>query len=148
MRVAIQNLRQISRSCNSGQDLDPRLSQWLGETLEGFLHHQHSSLTDAFGMRQPPGGVPWWREEAMWHRDEALREFAERHFDDLSVSRRAARIRQLAMAYAASAWPNDRNRDDMPAHYAGTEEEFLWRAFKSGAPMPLGERQLRSILAI
>ena len=49
--------------------------------------------------------------------------------------------------YAASTWRFDRNNDDMPAHYAGTPKECLWRAFKSSAPMPIGERQLRNILA-
>jgi hypothetical protein len=34
----------------------------------------------------------------------------------------------------------------MPPRYRGTEREFVWRAFKSGAPMPLGERQLRNIV--
>jgi hypothetical protein len=35
----------------------------------------------------------------------------------------------------------------MPVDYAGTAHEQLWLAFKSGAAMPLGERQLRTILA-
>jgi hypothetical protein len=35
----------------------------------------------------------------------------------------------------------------MPPAYAGTPKEFLWQAFQSGAPMPLGERQLRNIVA-
>jgi hypothetical protein len=34
----------------------------------------------------------------------------------------------------------------MPAEYPGSPAEFLWIAFKSGAPMPLGERHMRSIL--
>ncbi len=34
----------------------------------------------------------------------------------------------------------------MPAHYRGTCREYIWKALKSGAPMPLGERQLRNIL--
>jgi hypothetical protein len=47
----------------------------------------------------------------------------------------------------ASAWRIDRNYEDMPPAYAGTPKEFLWQAFQSGAPMPLGERQLRNIVA-
>jgi hypothetical protein len=35
----------------------------------------------------------------------------------------------------------------MPERYAGTQNEYLWRAFKSGAAMPISERQLRNILA-
>jgi hypothetical protein len=34
----------------------------------------------------------------------------------------------------------------MPAHYRATPKEYLWRAFKSQAPVPIGERQLRNIL--
>ncbi len=35
----------------------------------------------------------------------------------------------------------------MPPRYSDTQNEYLWRAFKSGAAMPISERQLRSILA-
>jgi hypothetical protein len=34
----------------------------------------------------------------------------------------------------------------MPPDYVGRENECLWRAFKSGAPMPIGERRMRHIL--
>jgi len=48
--------------------------------------------------------------------------------------------------YGGSAWRLDREHAAMPADYAGTPHAHLWRAFKSGAAMPLGERQLRTIL--
>jgi hypothetical protein len=35
----------------------------------------------------------------------------------------------------------------MPPQYRGTAKAHLWRAFKAGAAMPIGERHLRSILA-
>jgi hypothetical protein len=35
----------------------------------------------------------------------------------------------------------------MPARYTGTKYAYLWRAFRSGAPMPLGMRQLQNVLA-
>ena len=41
----------------------------------------------------------------------------------------------------------DRERAKMPAAYEGTPKQPLWEAFQSGAPMPLGERQLRNIIA-
>jgi hypothetical protein len=53
----------------------------------------------------------------------------------------------MARRYAASAWRHDRENGEMPAHYRGTAKECLWRAFASGATMPLCERQLRTILA-
>jgi hypothetical protein len=59
----------------------------------------------------------------------------------------AQEIWTTARRYAASAWRFDQDRDEMPAHYAGTPKECLWQAFKSSAPMPIGERQLRNILA-
>jgi hypothetical protein len=34
----------------------------------------------------------------------------------------------------------------MPTEHGGKPRELLWRAFKSGAPMPIGERQLRHIM--
>lgn len=52
-----------------------------------------------------------------------------------------------AVRYAASAWRFERAIEQMPERYAGTTSEFPWRAFKAGAPMPIGERQLRNILA-
>jgi len=52
-----------------------------------------------------------------------------------------------AVRYGASAWRHDRGVGEMPRAYAGTDREPLWRAFRSGAPMPLGERQLRNIIA-
>jgi hypothetical protein len=86
-------------------------------------------------------------EEAIRTRDAALRELAERFHAERSVSRQAQEIRLRALRYAASAWRFDRERDAMPERYRGTPTECLWRALKSGAAMPISERQLRSILA-
>jgi len=52
----------------------------------------------------------------------------------------------LAVRYAGSTWRFDRDRQSLPAGYAGGVHEWLWRAFSSGAPMPIGERQLRHVL--
>jgi len=43
-------------------------------------------------------------------------------------------------------WPRDRDRSQNPARYRDTPEEYLWAAFKSGAPMPLSQRDLRRLL--
>jgi hypothetical protein len=91
--------------------------------------------------------VPWWLEEAIRRRDAALRELATGHFADLSVAARARQIHSISVRYGAAAWRHDRGRDARPERYRGTPAEFLWRAFKSGAPMPVCERQLRNILA-
>ena len=62
------------------------------------------------------------------------------------VTQRARRIAELLRRYAGSTWRLDREHAAMPPHYAGTAQVQLWRAFKTGAAMPLGERQLRTIL--
>ena len=145
--AAVGNLREIVGRCQSGKPLDEGLAQWLATSLDQFLHRRCSSIEDAFGLRAPRGGVPWWLEEAIRGRDAALRELAARHFTELSVAARARRIHSISARYGASAWRHDRENDDRPERYRGTPTEFLWRAFKSGAPMPVCERQLRNILA-
>ena len=90
-----------------------------------------------------PGGA----EEAIRLRDAALRELAERFVDATSLADATQIVAPMSNRYAGSAWRFDHQRDEMPTHYAGTPNEFLWRAFRSGATMPIGERQLRNIIA-
>jgi hypothetical protein len=144
MQSSIDNLRTISRKCLNHNDDQLR---WLARSLNDFLSHRCRSVDQALGLRFARGGVSWWREEAIRQRDAALRELAARHVPAPSLSARARQVRALAVRYAASAWRFDRERPMMPAHYSGTAHEWLWRAFASGAPMPIGERQLRNILA-
>ena len=146
MLATISNLREISERCRDGEPLDPSLSSWLAERLERFLCHECASIEDALELRQPRGGVPWWMVEAMYERDRALRDLAETVAGDRSLSSRAREVRRLTIRYAASAWRYDQDREAMPASYRHTAREDVWKAFKSGAPMPLGERQLRNIL--
>ena len=146
MLTAISNLREISERCRDGEPLDPSLSNWLAERLDRYLCHECTSIDDALGLRQPRGGVPWWLVEAMYRRDDALRDLADTVADDQSLSTRARELRRLTIRYAASAWRHDQDREAMPASYRGTCREYNWKALKSGAPMPLGERQLRNIL--
>jgi hypothetical protein len=146
MYATIQSLREISRRCLSQEPLSGEQITWLGKSLEGFLTHRHRTIEEAMGLRFPRGGVPWWLEEAIRKRDAALRELSRRHFNLQSVSAQARQIRTLAIRYAASAWRFDRDLDDPPERYAGTPNEWLWRAFASGAPMPVCERTLRHVL--
>ena len=146
MLAAINNLREISERCHDGKPLDPSLSSWLARRLDRYLDHECTSIEDALGLRQPRGGVPWWLVEAMYERDAALRDLANEVAGDYSLSVRARDVRRLTIRYAASAWRFDQVREAMPTSYRGTCREYVWAAFKSGAPMPLGERQLRKIL--
>ncbi len=143
MTATIDTLAQISRRCIS--DSDPEL-RWLGQSLNGYLTRRWRSVDEALGLLSPPGGVPMWLEYAMRKRNAALRELAERHFTAMSVSSQARQIHMRAIRYAASAWQRDRERNAMPEYYAGSVSAHLYIAFATGAPMPIGERQLRHIL--
>lgn len=144
----VERLREIARLCLNGEPLDIDLSQWLGDALESYLEREAASLDEALGLRYGRGGVSCWREAALRRRDAALRELAQTCFaDDVSPCCRSKKIAEMAQRYAATAWRTDRVRSAMPDHYQGNEKEFLWRAFRSGALMPLGERQIRNITA-
>jgi hypothetical protein len=147
MLAEINNLKEVARRCLAGEPLDAELSYWFGNSLQEFLERRCETIEDALGLRAPQGGVPWWMEEAIRARDAALRQLAGRFHGARSVSGQAQEIRRRALRYAASAWRFDSARNAMPERYAGTQNEYLWRAFKSGAAMPISERQLRNILA-
>ena len=146
MLSSIKQLRAISRFCLEGEQLPEDLLQWLGSSLEQFLSHRVVSIEEAFGLCSGRGGVPWWREEAMRLRDAVLRALAETHLKDLSLSQQARKIHDLSVGYAGTAWRFDRDKAEMPKFYENTPKKFLWQAFKSGAPMPIGERHLRTVL--
>lgn len=147
MSTAIERLREVSQLCRQGKPLDDELSAWFGDCLRRFLERGAESFEEAFGVPACRGGVPWWKEERMRRRDAALRDLARTIPEGLSTGARVREMHRQSVRYAATAWLRDRQAEDMPSAYAGTAREFLWRAFRSGAPMPLGERQLRNIVA-
>ena len=147
MLVTIESLCEIQGRCARSEPLSTDQQSWLADALDRFLSNHCTNLNEAFGIVQGHGGVPWWREQAMRRRDAALREMAARHFPQFTPYAQAKQIAALAERYAGTAWRHDRGRDDMPARYSGTAQEYLWQAFKSGASMPLSERRLRSLLA-
>ena len=147
MLDTIKDLREIAQCCGEGRPLNEDLARWLAKSLAEFLAHRAPSIEDALGLRSPRGGVPWWREEAIRIRNDVLRRLGDTYYFSDSVSRRAHQIYLAAIRYGASTWQFDREDDVLPPGYAGTPKEYLWKAFKSGAPMPVGERQLRTILA-
>jgi len=142
----VVRLREIARLCESCQPLDPLLARWLGGVLNAFLERETASLEEIMGLHYGRGGLPWRRAEAMRERDEALRTLSHEFFADLGPCARAREIATLAARYGASAWRIDRNCSTMPERYIGRPQSLLWQAFKSGATMPLGERQIRNII--
>ena len=147
MLESINNMRVVAELCRAGRPIPDGLADWLATSLQSYLDQRCGSLNEAFGLRRSRGGVPWRLVEGIRIRDAALRNVAERHFCDLTVSAQASSIYQLSLRYAASNWQFDREADDLPNSYRGGPKEFLWLAFKSGAAMPLGLRQLRTILS-
>lgn len=145
-QVPADRLEEIARRCKDGRALDPRDSRWLGDALGAYLDKNVMSLEEALGLRYGRGGVPWWRERALRDRDAALRGLAEIFFEDRSLCQRSRDVARMAARYGACTWPRDRQKASMPPSYAGTPREYLWRAFRSGASMPLCERQVRNIL--
>ena len=147
MHTNIETLRTIGANAQANRPLDMDQLAWLGDCVARFLGRQANSLDEAFGLCLGRGGMPWWIEEANRTRDEALRRLADMVCAGDSPTARARKVGQLAIRYAGSTWRHDAEHDDMPAHYRDTVKDCLWIAFKSGARMPLCERQLRNILA-
>ena len=146
MLDTIRHLRDIAQRCLDGVPLDSTSARWLGTSLDNYLKHRSRTIEDALGLHAPRGGVPWWLEDAMRKRDAALRELARRYYSGLSVAAQAREIHRLAVRYATSAWLRERDFDAPPHGDEGTMSRWLWIAFKAGAAMPIGERQLRHVL--
>ena len=146
MTMPIENLKEIVRCSQLGVPLKNELISWLGECLNEVLVRRASSFEEAFGLQNYRGGVPWWLESAMRERNMAIKALAKYHFADLSRTQQAREIATLASRYTASAWRFDKHRPEMPLRYKHRPQKWLWDAFKSGASMPLSQRQLRNIL--
>ena len=137
MPSVIKTLREIFEKCARGEPLTAEEAAWLAGVRAAYLDHRCRSMDEAFGLRWPKGGVPWWLEEGIRERNRALVELGEVHFPERSAAARAKAIVRLSRRYAAANWPHDSLHREMPARYCGRPLEFMWRAFKSGAPMPL-----------
>ena len=147
MLTAINNLREVQRRCVNYQTLDPELADWLAQSLQAFLSRQCSSVDIAFGLSAPKGGVPWWLEEGIRKRNNAIQDLADLTCPNQNPTAQARKVHKLSVRYAATRWRQDQYRKEMPAWYAGTAREILWRAFNAGATMPVSERHLRGFLA-
>lgn len=143
----IDALQLIQTRCAANEPLTPDLQTWLAASIGRYLQRDCETLNEAFGLIQSHGGVPWWRERAMRERDAALRVLARRHCGDLSIYARARLITEWSERYESVCWPRDRLLVEMPERYRGTPKEFLWRAFRTGAKMPVSERRLRTLIA-
>jgi hypothetical protein len=133
MQPFLKLVPAAAMQASAASSLPQELALWLERAL------------GAAGARRSAGsgGWPGAAEEA---RDTVLRALAQRFYPFVPVSTQAARIQALAETYAFVNWPRDRVHTQIPARYRGAPEEYLWAAFKSGAPMPVPRRELRRIL--
>lgn len=111
------------------------LDDWIARALARSAAVEGEAKDGRSGVRQ-----------AAQQRDAALRELAARYYPGLRRSAQASQIRRLTIHYATCGWGRDRRLAAPPPHYADSPHELLWRAFKAGAPLPVSERRLCSIL--
>lgn len=140
-------LGEIASRCLIRQGLTEDQMVLLAAVLRKVVSGQCRTIGEALGLQSARGGMPYWLEYAVRRRNFALARLAQIHFAGLSASDQARRIAALSTRYAATAWQFDQRREAMPEQYVGTAREWLWRAFASGARMPIAHRQLRTILS-
>jgi len=137
MRVAVRVLLEHA---------DPSARRFGGRLVDYLEHAPLGAKLEVCLGLVSMNGEAWWRFEARVTRDNALRELAMRFYADRKTASAAYEISKETKRYAASAWRFDRSKADMPPLYRGTRQELLWRAFTSGAKMPLERRQLATII--
>jgi hypothetical protein len=146
MLSTIQSLRMAAEKFALGQLPDPNLLRWLAASLQAYVDHRAASLEEAMGIRRCKGGMPWWKEEAVRARNEALRQACRLIACHDPLAEQVRKVQRAIARYGAGRWRFDRELASMPEPYRGKVEEWLWLAWRSGAPLPLCVRQLRNIL--
>ena len=123
----------------------PELALWL-RRARGVLA-ECGAIDSALGA--PAADLPWPGDAEAARvaaRNTVLKALAHQFFTGVPVSIQATLIAMRAERFAFTQWPRDREHAQIPARYRDTPDEFLWAAFKSGAPMPLDKRALRRVL--
>ena len=144
MRMFVSYLVVATQHLRRNEVPPPAVAKWLSEGLQTFLSKPNRSLEDVLGLRNPRGGMPWWKEEATRVRDQALRDIAATLGTHQPCPVRE--VKRLLDQYSRRWQRRDSALEEMPQDYRGTINELLWKAFHSQAQLPLGERQLRNIL--
>jgi hypothetical protein len=142
--AAVEDLRAAVADLADSDDVSARR---FGERLASYAERASAGaeLLECLGLASV-NGETWFQVDARHQRDAALRELA-RFWPNKKTAGLAYEIERAAERYAASSWRFDKAREAMPAHYSGTISEWLWKAFASGAAMPLKKRRLETILS-
>ena len=139
-----QRLRRLAAELEGGGED----SKWLANRLWRYVSEASRGLSiqEALDLDPALNGETWFQEERRDQRDTVLREMAQRFWPSRRPAGQAREIERRSLRYGGAAWGFDCDRHDMPENYRDGEFEFLWRAFKSGAAMPIKRRQLETIL--
>jgi hypothetical protein len=146
---SIAKLRELIKVAESGELGE--LGDWLAPRLTRYLENAQTGATldQALGLTVGPGGMPWWREQALRQRDDAIRKLADRYFGALDLNGQADEILTAIRRYRGSRWSHDRSKDHMPESYAGTRSELLYEALRRGAGnIPESKKHLLRILSV
>ena len=126
-----------------GQWLAPRLNDYLARASEG------ATLDEALGLAAGRGEAPWYTKAAMTERNDAIRELANQHFDNLDLTGQADAILQAIRRYRGGRWRFDREKDNIPEGYVGTPDELLYEALRrGGGDVPESKKHLLRILSV
>ena len=133
------------------QFIDTHPDCWAADCFRKYLQgaHEGVSLEQAFGLTVGPGGMPWWREESLKARDDAIRKLADQHFGNLDLNGQANALLETIRRYRGSRWRFDRLKDRMPESYAGTRSELLYETLRrGGGDLPGSKKHLLQILSV
>lgn len=126
--------RKLQRLIALAREHDPSLYAWLASATAEYQSGEN--LERALGLCGPG---------AMRERDAALREAAD-WLDpkgQMAASRRAQRLAERIRSFERAVWPRYQDHPEADSH--GVNAALL-RAFRSGAYVPRGQRQLTTIL--
>ncbi len=132
------------------QFIDTHPDCWAADCFRKYLQGapEGVSLEQAFGLTVGPGRVPWWREESLKARDDAIRRLADQHFGNLDLNSQADEILQTIRRYRRGRWRFDQSKECIPEYYVGTPSGLLYEAFRSGdGDVPESKRHLLRILS-
>ncbi len=144
----IDRLRELLKVAESGELAE--LGDWLVPRLNNYFTGASAGVTleQVFDLAVSPGRAPWWREEALKARDDAIRRLADQHFGALDLNGQADEILTAIRRYRGSRWRHDRSIDHMPESYAGTRSALLYETLRrGGGDAPESKKQVTRILS-
>jgi len=141
-RTNIDRLRKVVEKAPNKMG---SLGEWLAESLKDYFSRASKgfSMEEAFGISHEAWQQPWWREEDVCKRDEAIIELAQT-LDEKNNPNKAKRVSEMLLRYSASRWKHD-YPNWIPGN-ANKKRELFYTILESNGGRILGERRIRDIL--